>query len=972
MLCSAAPGRAGRFTERGRRRGQVLLIAVMLMTAILLLGALFVAIVNYNQYQSTRHGDVLLARALAEAGIRYADYMLRHSPLGADWRPPQPPMYDIHTNTYDPGFNQYYLPEEIARGYHGIRDSGQGTIIRIGFTRYPDPVGSASSPSADLPDIGWDQGHILLRVTYDPDPPFEPSDAANTPDPMSKYIKIEAVGVVMGRAAIMHKLVAYKPIGLTDYLLWVTDKTSTGRPAYVGLQPYIDFDNSGTVDTDPNAADIHEAGEFLVTDYEGPIRINTHLQLIGGNLSGNPLSGAVLDPARASNQFILTTTPVPPGGYLRDDRIEVTDGISDPVQGAPGTAPVPGQSSAVSEVHWSGGAIATNPPQTIWPSDDPRYTTVGGLVLDGAETQDASGQSRFVKRLAAPDAFEADPLTGVDRYRALTRDSGPLVTLSGGDRVYAGSLGHGPPDGGMYIDNFDDLQFVQSDGTHDLESLIQDWLQQIPEGDPRASQSGWNALGTLYVPPGVEIELCDSEDMARQGRTIVDSRTNPPTSPDEVWWPGHVSGEPGIRLIRHDKHWQCIDGTDSGLNEMVIDYPRWPHAVIFAEGNVRIRGVLPRARRNLDGTLARDYNLVVVSGGTIYIDGQILSPKDVDATVPDEDDTKIALIARDHVCLNTTMIVAQNKSGLVAVAPDDPANPDPDHMHWDLAPGAGYLWSSWTFGSTPAGQVVMHVQHTGADPGPSGVGMNTRDPVTGFMRPFDFGGGYYVYKLVPPGVPFLGPGANVIAPLWETAHWDLTPVIATTPGQYNALAFFHRDPGIAPGSTDYWVKKWKLQEWVTVGGQVRPTGSVHARINAVVYAQRGCWFVIPGTYYDPDAQAADNDGDGVPDSVAFRRYNYEITFRGSITENYTPPPEAVQDWMDKWAFPFWTAPDTVCWASIRYVYDETLRAGRDQPPATLVANVRRSSGDPRSVLWNLPRLPLLPVSPDLIYFGQAW
>ncbi|MBC7286620.1 MAG: hypothetical protein H5T86_00955, partial [Armatimonadetes bacterium] len=707
---------------------------------------------------------------------------------------------------------------------------------------------------------------------------------------------------------------------------------------------------------------------FLVSDFDGPIRINTHLELIGANLSGSPLSGAVLNPAQASNQFTLTTTPVQPGGYLRDDRLEVADGISDPARGTPGAGAVPGQTSAVRLRDSSG----TGPPATIWPSDDTRFSTVGGRVLDGAETQDASGASRFVKRLAAPDAFAPDPLTGVDRYRSLTRDSGPLVTTAAGSRVYAGELGHAPPDGGMYIDNFEDVQFVQSDGTHDLESLIQDWLQQIPEGDARASQSGWNALGTLYVPPGVEIELCDSEAMASQGRGIVTNRVNPPTSPNDVWWPGHVSGEPGIRLIRHDKHWACADGTDSGLNEMVIDYPRWPNAVIFAEGNIRIRGVLPRPRRNPDGTLARDYSLTVVSAATIYIDGQILSPRDIDPSVPDEDDTKIALIARDHVCLNTTMIVPQNKAGLVPAAPDDPANPDPERMHWVLSPGAGYLWSWWMFGAPPAGSVVLHVQHTGADPGPSGVGMNVRDPSSGSMRPYDFGGGSYVYKLLPPGVPLAGPGSNTISPLWETVGWDLSSLIDTSPGAYNSFAFFHRDPQVAPGSTDYWVKRWKLQEWVTVNGESRPVGSIHARVNAVVYAQNGCWFVIPGDYFDPDATAADRNNDGVPDSVEFRRYNYEITFRGCITENYTPPPEAVQAWLDKWSHPFWLDANTVCWATIRYTYDESVRAGRDQPPGTVIVNVRRSSSNPRSAAWNLPRLPVLPVSPDLIYVGQAW
>ena len=39
---------------------------------------------------------------------------------------------------------------------------------------------------------------------------------------------------------------------------------------------------------------------------------------------------------------------------------------------------------------------------------------------------------------------------------------------------------------------------------------------------------------------------------------------------------------------------------------------------------------------------------------------------------------------------------------------------------------------------------------------------------------------------------------------------------------------------------------------------------------------------------------------------------------------------------------------------------------------TVVGNCYVSGSRPTSLAWNLPRLPLLPVSPDLIYFGQAW
>ncbi|MFP3903611.1 MAG: hypothetical protein ACLFWB_05140, partial [Armatimonadota bacterium] len=152
----------------GGRRGQALLIAVLLMTAILLVGILFVALVARNQEQSERHVDVVAAQALAEAGIRWADRMLETSPYGADWRPKfvpyDPDVYDpdnpstwptppamYQDGTADPGFwgpdgiegsdDDYYSDFDILRGWHPVRAgsvSDPGGFIRRGFVRYPD------------------------------------------------------------------------------------------------------------------------------------------------------------------------------------------------------------------------------------------------------------------------------------------------------------------------------------------------------------------------------------------------------------------------------------------------------------------------------------------------------------------------------------------------------------------------------------------------------------------------------------------------------------------------------------------------------------------------------------------------------------------------------------------------------------------------------------------------------------------
>ena len=75
-----------------RTAGQALLVAVLLMMVILLTGILFVAIVSYNQFQSSRSADVVAAQSLADAGIRWANDNLSKNVEGADWRPPFPDL----------------------------------------------------------------------------------------------------------------------------------------------------------------------------------------------------------------------------------------------------------------------------------------------------------------------------------------------------------------------------------------------------------------------------------------------------------------------------------------------------------------------------------------------------------------------------------------------------------------------------------------------------------------------------------------------------------------------------------------------------------------------------------------------------------------------------------------------------------------------------------------------------------------
>jgi hypothetical protein len=183
--------------------------------------------------------------------------------------------------------------------------------------------------------------------------------------------------------------------------------------------------------------------------------------------------------------------------------------------------------------------------------------------------------------------------------------------------------------------------------------------------------------------------------------------------------------------------------------------------------------------------------------------------------------------------------------------------------------------------------------------------------------------------------------------------WDLSTYLDPTLGLENAIVLRHGDPHLSAGSTPYWAKRWKIAEYDNQG---RPVGAINARVNAAVFAERGCWYVLTGDYFD-DEMIGD-------EAIEFRRYNYRITFNGTIAENFTASVEAARSWTDRLAYPAEYEDASIAslsrWGTLEYNFDETLRL------------VRYHSGvaNPAHRAANIPRMPLLPVSPDLVYYGE--
>jgi hypothetical protein len=291
----------------------------------------------------------------------------------------------------------------------------------------------------------------------------------------------------------------------------------------------------------------------------------------------------------------------------------------------------------------------------------------------------------------------------------------------------------------------------------------------------------------------------------------------------------------------------------------------------------------------------------------------------------------------------------------------------------------------------------LSAYHTGADPGPAACTVSVYDDGTQAWTPYTFGMAdidgdgnvepvtrfYFAQPGELPAALDGGPWLdNALSPVWGMLYrlssggpgpldvpWPIPGLVGNT-GVLKSVAISAADLGITgfgTGSTEYWIKRWKVYESVAPAGagtDDEPTGAVHAKINALIYAENGCWFVIPGDYYDTTQTGTM--------ARRFRRYNYDICVRGAITEAFHADPEMVRDWCDKWAWPLAGGG----WATIRYEFDEQLRAARWQAPTTLGGangNVRAAATGlaPLPEQANLPKLPLLPVTSDLIFQGEG-
>jgi hypothetical protein len=993
----------------GRQRGQSLVVAIMVLFILLFIGGIFVALVARNLQNSGRSRDTVAALELARAGVQYCDTFLMNSPEGADWRPqPSPPR--------------------------GPQDPDYRWLVTKEWTRIPLKGGRA-----------------LVRVDYRPD------YNGTTLNPLSKSVRIDAVGRVgeidendptsflnSPAPRLRRQLTAYKAIGITDYTFFETNKDrDTKAAADFGVPPVaVAKPDNYTGPEYPLSRQIGNlpvmlhGGSYYLSG--GSIRANMDLRIHGD-------TRFVMDPRRGDAVLSSGQIKVEPNEANRPPR--VVNLSTNPNQD-PETAP------------------------QLLPSDSPSFNTYQGLVRDGSDTPDPNGYPRSISRLDPPLLDHVDPATGVTRYRNLTRNSGFFF-----NNRNTGWLGMG---GGLYINNPDSADPETERAGIVGSSMRGVWL--TPGADPRWKGPHFNPAGA-FIEIGYPVVQARDEDgvlkpdvfeatpgfeVTRDGAPGRDRFFDPSGGQAEnvlaftffIYKPRGELVRPQLKLeSEFFRRWMRGQGlTEQQINQRLPEF----NGVVFAEGNLRVRGILPDKMKlavryedssektspypNVDTSpdgLRREVSppaLSLVSNSNIYIEGNIIREKP---------DSCIGLLARNYVVVNTTNFVSNSYSGAWEADAENADERGPRHAvitsaergtianTLDFANGENpSLYRDLTNNQVPIRLLARHGTNAGGvtylnlfvNPWSTRAPIDPRYP---FGDPATTVPQNDAYIAVISAKDATGnPGTNLfqdfltLSPKPNDAKYLFTndPGYEWPLGMVNRLRPQVGEPPSTPDASgggnepagDYWLGR----------AVVTP---MDIRIEAVIYAQNGSFFVIPGRPVNEDAsdtpdaaqrRALAQDPSATnkmlrPDNPRTHPYfpfHYQpidcrITVIGAIAENR---PAAIADqaaWMQLWGYipevygstgrdlAGVTTEQTIPTSHIRVrdAADPNINAGNADLRTQAERNARITRGlriiyDPilnapyygpnapfrkDDAGRTLPPVPRLPVCPGFVYYGEV-
>ena len=947
-----SPNRAQRRALGHARRGQTIVVALLVLLLLGLVGAVFVTIVARNLVNARHANRVVTADYYARAGITFTDAQLTYSPDGADWRPPL--QFTVANAPTEAREAARYAAAVTANSLSAaaVNDPDKA-YLDAGFTRYNTGA-----------------GRFLLRVTYDP------INLNTASIPPGRYLKIESIGregVVDAADPTTYSnnrstdrtqavLVAYKPIGITDYARFETNPDKRSDIANLGVvsQVYTNDPDTGNKNTSTDPAlgiltqgvyDFVNAGSAdyqlypVTTTYGAP---DAYL-VSGTSLIPNPSAGTATD--------IDTTKAFPGGGsihsnmplrffgknvvYLNDaslsgqsapafqDVLEINgnlllDGYNPTIKldntnaSNTGTSTAPvyvGQSAALSlnpktltkpitsavtptPYSYQSGLVSPSNAVTGQATDaNLGFSTFNSLIRDGSMQNDIDGQPRGISRLEPPQMDGTDPASSLPRYKALAMNSpvrlDPSTGLpyTGTDPAKISGFGYGQS---IYVNNPDDIQ-QESQSIGGGNTLTQEWLNRTNVSGVD-TVGGWN--GELYDPVGVDITL------GLQTANVKASASAPP--------------EPfaGITLTRSDKtsslwtdpsgnalNGTANDGATSSTmpiafsslyasNDLNADpatltgaaltaYQKNPNndILIYAEGNVRVHGILspPETVSGTTKTIPR--HITIVTDGTAYIDGSLLKG---------DPDSSITVLAHNYVCVNTTQFLAGSRSATNQY--------NPQAVSDQTVSGKTEGTSFFAFGS--ASPPLLQDLNFGLPNPANNVGATYPSLalyVSGEPEPGTTSASADFNILSATGASLY---SNMGVTFTQLSH-QVYPLGASLNGltQSDVSQF---NVNMNPGSVgNFWLQR----------AAVLP---MDVRIEAVLFAQTRSFFVIPGDWFNEDASdtinsyAATGSRSASSQDERFPFYgqpiDLKITIDGALSEARPADIASQTAWMLKWGW----------------------------------------------------------------------
>ncbi|MFM9872083.1 MAG: hypothetical protein ACKVQS_01305 [Fimbriimonadaceae bacterium] len=1065
---------------RSRRRGQTLIIAILILGVLLILGVAFAGIISRSISNTGTSARRTLSGDIAQSGIKYSHSQMLTSALGADWKPQVTPLVvDVAGFTKDP--DALYLREAtgyqveidpVGRPGFFVQDQGGpdylGAYTRIGFdkgralvrVRYePSAYDKFSSATGALRDAGKARGHIVIESVgragaLDDQGRVDPSKLLSTSVQAGLFADGNALRNGLGaiKAAdstvqASRRMIAFASVGMLESALFISDIYKTGRAAEIGFPT---AGGAGIFTDQTGVGATYEGAEVSVP------------RVIGSNVSG--LANLPVDQGRwdllQGGGSIYSNTGLEVHGQ---NRLFINEALGEKIIVNGSIKPANDSASMTFNVfdldanaqfwrEWSvGNGNPVNSPQTFAAaqlnSNNPQFSTLFGLLQDGREGEDAAGYNRQTKIKAAPSITATNPQSGLNRYLELTQRTGQMNA----NGTLAGEFGHGE---GVYVDSNERGNRRGSDASKGFDpqkSLPNDWL------NPNNSASqGWQ--GPYYIPNAPHVKLlADGFEIRRDTRSV---------SP---FWQDGAGVSTGNTYCRY---WVRTVG---GVNYIVdsvanpgfdpltgnfVTTGRIFNGVLMFAGDVRVRGVIPT-----------DQQLTMVSMGTIYVEGSItkgIFDPWSNALLTRPSSSMLALLAKDYVTVNTTMFFGPKAGESPKPKSTNPLPNTPNPIEIDgsssivmntelLLNPIGNNPSTWLpFASTytaadgtgsMASDVIISA--SADDNGPAFLGMD----ITAGAFNNASATGAFLFDTVLLGVLTNGAAATYPAPVpTNIPEYGLTDPTVNAYPKFESWAMSIFDP--AGGFAAYAPAQRKLQANVVNASGVynlamqdttdfrlalNPIGSqpsknvlvartaitpADVRIEAVMYAQNGSFFVIPGQWFNtnPDDLRASFEQSYTPalntDDLNTALINYggganllqaqqrryerfgtspevpfygeplavRISISGSISENMPAPMSMQAEWLKKWGWmprrlggsgrslPSQHVDGGVLLAgqltvpNLNLVYDPVLATAAVPVNATATSPLQAVRVD--AVGRTLPPVPRMPVSPTLAYFGD--